>query len=80
MPPVPPRPPKRGILKGSRTNLLNASDSNLSADSRALLMRNTLQNEMIGFGSSSVENIGLGEEVGIDCEFSELSLNMTILE
>lgn len=44
LPPVPPRIPKRGILKGSKTNLLNISDS----DSRTLLMRNTLQNERLG--------------------------------
>jgi hypothetical protein len=40
----PPRPPKRGILKGSKTSLVNVSDS----DSRAVLMRNTLQNERMG--------------------------------
>lgn len=45
LPPVPPRPPKRGILKGSKTSLVNVSDLN---DSRALLMRNTLQNERMG--------------------------------
>lgn len=44
LPPVPPRIPKRGILKGSKTSLLNMSDS----DSRAVLMRNTLQNERMG--------------------------------
>ncbi|CRL01859.1 CLUMA_CG015282, isoform A [Clunio marinus] len=44
LPPVPPRIPKRGILKGSKTSLLNINDS----DSRAVLMRNTLQNERMG--------------------------------
>jgi len=44
LPPVPPRIPKRGILKGSKTSLLNISDT----DSRAVLMRNTLQNERMG--------------------------------
>lgn len=44
LPPVPPRIPKRGILKGSKASLLNISDS----DSRAVLMRNTLQNERMG--------------------------------
>jgi hypothetical protein len=44
LPPVPPRIPKRGILKGSKASLLNISDS----DSRAVLMRNTLQNERLG--------------------------------
>lgn len=44
LPPVPPRPPKRGILKGSKTSLVNVNDS----DSRAVLMRNTLQNERMG--------------------------------
>lgn len=45
LPPVPPRPPKRGILKGSKTSLVSMSDY---SDSRALLMRNTLQNERMG--------------------------------
>lgn len=40
-PTLPPRIPKRGILKGSRTSLLNISDS----DSKAQLVFNTLQNE-----------------------------------
>lgn len=44
LPPVPPRIPKRGILKGSKASLLNNNDS----DSRAVLMRNTLQNERMG--------------------------------
>lgn len=44
LPPVPPRLPKRGILKGSKTSLVNVSDS----DSRTVLMRNTLQNERMG--------------------------------
>lgn len=44
LPPVPPRIPKRGILKGSKTSLLNVSDT----DSRVILMRNTLQNERMG--------------------------------
>ena len=44
LPPVPPRIPKRGILKGSKTSLLNTNDS----DSRVILMRNTLQNERMG--------------------------------
>lgn len=43
LPPVPPRIPKRGILKGSKTSLFNTSDS----DSRVVLMRNTLQNERL---------------------------------
>lgn len=43
LPPVPPRIPKRGILKGSKASLLNISDS----DSRAVLMRNTMQNERL---------------------------------
>jgi hypothetical protein len=45
LPPVPPRIPKRGILKGSKTSLLNSSDADTS---RAILMRNTLQNERMG--------------------------------
>lgn len=52
LPPVPPRIPKRGILKGSKTSLLNISDS----DSRAVLMRNTLQNERLGDDVSSTSS------------------------
>ena len=44
LPPVPPRIPKRGILKGSKSSLHNTNDS----DSRVILMRNTLQNERMG--------------------------------
>lgn len=52
LPPVPPRIPKRGILKGSKASLLNISDS----DSRAVLMRNTLQNERMGDEVSKPRN------------------------
>jgi hypothetical protein len=55
LPPVPPRIPKRGILKGSKTSLLNISDS----DSRAVLMRNTLQNERMGDEVSKKEKLWL---------------------
>lgn len=48
LPPVPPRPPKRGILKGPRVNITNIAEEALS-DSRSLLMRNTLQNELISY-------------------------------
>lgn len=64
LPPVPPRIPKRGILKGSKTSLLNTSDT----DSRTLLMRNTLQNERLS------DEVSLRNEnkspFGSDCLFA----------
>ncbi|XP_037923856.1 unconventional myosin-XVIIIa isoform X3 [Hermetia illucens] len=48
LPPVPPKPPKRGILKGSRSNIANINEEPTSSpDSKVLLMRNTLQNELL---------------------------------
>lgn len=52
LPPVPPRPPKRGILKGPRVNITNIAEES-SADSRSVLMRNTLQNELISYQNVS---------------------------
>lgn len=68
LPPIPPRPPKRGILKGPRNNITNISEE---GDARAVLMRNTLQNELIAYqanqanasGSASHENLKMGDEV-----------------
>ncbi|XP_055903607.1 unconventional myosin-XVIIIa isoform X1 [Eupeodes corollae] len=51
LPPVPPKPPKRGILKGSRGSIQEELPQNPSPDSRQLLMRNTIQNESIAFDS-----------------------------
>jgi myosin-18 len=56
LPPLPPRPPKRGILKGPRLhgssagsgeNVNNRSENNHSDSS--ILVRNTLQNEVIAY-------------------------------
>lgn len=63
LPPVPPRIPKRGILKGSKTSLLNISDS----DSRAVLMRNTLQNERL---SDEVNKSKTYHRSSSDCWFN----------
>lgn len=51
MPPVPPKPPKRGILKGPRINVTRDGSANTSipSDSHALLIQNTLQNELITY-------------------------------
>ncbi|GAB0097353.1 PDZ domain-containing protein [Sergentomyia squamirostris] len=52
LPPVPPKPPKRGILKGPRINVASTIEEAAtipSPDSSTLLMRNTLQNEVITY-------------------------------
>lgn len=58
LPPVPPKPPKRGILKGPRlsntskegNSATTTNHSNgISPDSKALLLKNTLQNELITY-------------------------------
>lgn len=53
MPPVPPKPPKRGILKGPRVNVTRGDSgvgtTTISTDSHALLIKNTLQNELITY-------------------------------
>lgn len=54
LPPVPPKPPKRGILKGPRSNTVlrdssqqqTVNNHNSSGNSSALLIQNTLQNEL----------------------------------
>lgn len=69
LPPLPPRPPKRGILKGPRTSITNISEE--SGDPRTVLIRNTIQNELIAYqnlpnsggASLSQENLKLGDEV-----------------
>lgn len=61
MPPVPPKPPKRGILKGPRNSTGGTRDiqhrqpnsHNLSADNAAELIKNTLQNELITYENLS---------------------------
>lgn len=62
LPPVPPKPPKRGILKGPRTSI-GSKDSqnrpvnnspNTSLDTTAeILIKNTLQNELITYENLS---------------------------
>lgn len=57
MPPVPPKPPKRGILKGPRHSAgardlqhrQSNSSHNSSIDTTAELIKNTLQNEVITY-------------------------------
>lgn len=57
LPPVPPKPPKRGILKGPRSSASarelphrqSNSSHNSSIDNAAELMKNTLQNELITY-------------------------------
>lgn len=51
LPPLPPRPPKRGILKGPRSNVQNMNEED--ADPRTVLLRNTLQNEVIAYQNIS---------------------------
>lgn len=57
MPPVPPKPPKRGILKGPRNSAgakdlqhrQSNSSHNSTIDNAAELIKNTLQNELITY-------------------------------
>lgn len=50
LPPLPPRPPKRGILKGCRSSVSSAEYyENHDPNSTSLLVRNTLQNEVITY-------------------------------
>lgn len=57
LPPVPPKPPKRGILKGPRNNSTGSRDlhprqsnsHNTSVDNVDELIKNTLQNELITY-------------------------------
>ncbi|XP_054746235.1 unconventional myosin-XVIIIa isoform X2 [Anastrepha obliqua] len=55
LPPVPPKPPKRGILKGSRSNVSNVHEeiTIASPEAQLLVMRNTMQNELPFDGSRS---------------------------
>ncbi|XP_026474112.1 unconventional myosin-XVIIIa isoform X3 [Ctenocephalides felis] len=48
LPPIPPRPPKRGILKGPRTSLTNLS-ADATDHSSTILEQNTIQNELISY-------------------------------
>ncbi|KAH8417188.1 hypothetical protein KR222_005934, partial [Zaprionus bogoriensis] len=58
LPPVPPKPPKRGILKGSRSNMSNVHEEIVFTGSGGggtpeMLIRNTMQNEHLFEGSRS---------------------------
>lgn len=59
MPPVPPKPPKRGILKGPRTSTGSRDSQNRPANSHnssidtETLIKNTLQNELITYENVS---------------------------
>ncbi|XP_058973998.1 unconventional myosin-XVIIIa isoform X3 [Musca domestica] len=55
--PVPPKPPKRGILKGSRSNISNIHEE-ITIASPDALMRNTIQNELLFDGSRSMGGAG----------------------
>ncbi|KAH8294837.1 hypothetical protein KR018_003523 [Drosophila ironensis] len=55
LPPVPPKPPKRGILKGSRSNMTNVHEeitfTGGAGGTPEMLVRNTMQNELLAAGS-----------------------------
>ncbi|KAH8332745.1 hypothetical protein KR074_009979 [Drosophila pseudoananassae] len=54
LPPVPPKPPKRGILKGSRSNMTNVHEEITftgGGGTPEMLVRNTMQNELLAAGS-----------------------------
>ncbi|KAH8382967.1 hypothetical protein KR009_006081 [Drosophila setifemur] len=61
LPPVPPKPPKRGILKGSRSNMTNVHEEitftgggtagGAGGGTPEMLVRNTMQNELLAAGS-----------------------------
>lgn len=84
LPPVPPKPPKRGILKGPR-NSPGARDSpgsqnrqsnshNSSTENAAELIKNTLQNELITYEnvSSNPDNHNT-EEVRLENSIKKLA-------
>ncbi|XP_034663367.1 unconventional myosin-XVIIIa isoform X1 [Drosophila subobscura] len=64
LPPVPPKPPKRGILKGSRSNMTNVHEEitftagngggggGTTGGTPEMLMRNTIQNELLYDGAA----------------------------
>uniref|UniRef100_A0A6P4EM55 Unconventional myosin-XVIIIa isoform X7 n=1 Tax=Drosophila rhopaloa TaxID=1041015 RepID=A0A6P4EM55_DRORH len=65
LPPIPPKPPKRGILKGSRSNMTNvheeisfAGGTGGTGGTPEMLLRNTFQNESLyegaGRGAGSI--------------------------
>uniref|UniRef100_A0A1B0BF33 PDZ domain-containing protein n=1 Tax=Glossina palpalis gambiensis TaxID=67801 RepID=A0A1B0BF33_9MUSC len=57
---VPPKPPKRGILKGSRSNASNIHEEVVvtSPEAQILVIRNTMQNELLFDGNRSMCGAG----------------------
>lgn len=55
VPPVPPKPPKRGILKGPRVSISHDNGQQNGTDHNSLV-RNTLQNEIIGYQNVPSQN------------------------
>lgn len=83
LPPLPPKPPKRGILKGPRLSVSNTVNS-LSEESHLpngnetnyqeasnLLVRNTLQNEVIAYQNVPTHLSGFGNAVSKEEACSE---------
>ncbi|XP_031331512.1 uncharacterized protein LOC116162118 [Photinus pyralis] len=54
-PPVPPKPPKRGILKGPKVSVTQENGEQNGTD-HLNLVRNTLQNEVIGYQNLPPQN------------------------
>ncbi|CAD1472128.1 unnamed protein product, partial [Heterotrigona itama] len=89
LPPLPPKPPKRGILKGPRLTVSNTVNS-LSEESHLpngnetnyqeasnLLVRNTLQNEVIAYQNVPAHLSGFGNAVVTSASPSADSLTDT---
>ncbi|OAD57392.1 Unconventional myosin-XVIIIa [Eufriesea mexicana] len=83
LPPLPPKPPKRGILKGPRlsvsstvnslseeSHLPNGNETNYQEASN-LLVRNTLQNEVIAYQNVPAHLPGFGNAIGKEEACSE---------
>lgn len=75
LPPLPPKPPKRGILKGPRLSITsvsilsesnivpNGNQENNHQEASNLLVRNTLQNEVIAYQNIPSQHLlGLNNE------------------
>lgn len=87
LPPLPPRPPKRGILKGPRLNgnssgsveNVNNRGENNHSDS-SILVRNTLQNEVIAYQNvPQIMNNKLGMSSSSCFIVKESTSNLTLL-
>ncbi|XP_076627599.1 unconventional myosin-XVIIIa isoform X2 [Colletes latitarsis] len=91
-PPLPPKPPKRGILKGPRLNitgsthtfseentLSNGDEANYQEASN-LLVRNTLQNEVIAYQNVPTYLSGFGNAVNIEetCSEEEMQTSQSL--